>query len=270
MHKVFQWSHPVDLSVMQFSGGERHVRLGPCRPEKFAPWTIVADVRNPADLIDLLLIRDAISHEAPGESIHLRLPYLPYARQDRACHRGEAFSLHVLGQLLNGAGFASIEVWDVHSDVAFQEVEHLRSRPASDFLKGLIRPGEFIVAPDHGAFGRARAVADDAKADVLQMTKKRNPEDGSLGRFELETDLSGRDTAAGAIIVDDICDGGRTFIGAAGVLRAHITGPLRLYVTHGIFSAGFDQLGEVFDEILVANIMTDEPLPDFVHLVGGN
>jgi ribose-phosphate pyrophosphokinase len=50
------------------------------------------------------------------------------------------------------------------------------------------------------------------------------------------------------VIVDDICDGGRTFLEIAKTIRSKkrnisIFGDkIYLVVTHGIFSAGFDEL----------------------------
>ena len=58
------------------------------------------------------------------------------------------------------------------------------------------------------------------------------------------------DPAFPAIIIDDICDGGGTFVGIADkVGRA----PLGMYITHGIFSQGFDALRERFEHIYTTN-----------------
>jgi ribose-phosphate pyrophosphokinase len=44
------------------------------------------------------------------------------------------------------------------------------------------------------------------------------------------------------LIVDDICDGGRTFIECAKILHLHEVNSVSLYVTHGIFSKGLAPL----------------------------
>ena len=49
--------------------------------------------------------------------------------------------------------------------------------------------------------------------------------------------------------VDDICDGGRTFIELGKVLRAKGASKLVLSVTHGIFSRGPALVFEMFDAI---------------------
>jgi ribose-phosphate pyrophosphokinase len=55
------------------------------------------------------------------------------------------------------------------------------------------------------------------------------------------------------LIVDDICDGGRTFIELAKVLRPWTTGKIYLYVTHGIFSNGLDVFNSLIDGVYTAN-----------------
>ena len=56
----------------------------------------------------------------------------------------------------------------------------------------------------------------------------------------LHDDFGGKD----CVIVDDICDGGRTFIELAKVLKERGAGKIGLFVTHGIFSQG---VGVLFD-----------------------
>ena len=50
-------------------------------------------------------------------------------------------------------------------------------------------------------------------------------------------------------MVDDICDGGGTFLGLADALAACGAGPLTLAVTHGLFTRGRGDLAKVFDRI---------------------
>ena len=59
------------------------------------------------------------------------------------------------------------------------------------------------------------------------------------------------------LIVDDICDGGRTFLEAAKILKEETTGKLFLYVTHGIFSKGIDELLEHYEHIYCHHVLDD-------------
>jgi hypothetical protein len=51
------------------------------------------------------------------------------------------------------------------------------------------------------------------------------------------------------VIVDDICDGGGTFLGLAARLGEQDAGLLTLCVTHGLFTKGVMPLLDVFDRI---------------------
>lgn len=56
------------------------------------------------------------------------------------------------------------------------------------------------------------------------------------------------------IIIDDLCDGGATFIAAGNILKTLFPDRKRyLFVAHGMFSKGFDHLLEVFDGIITTN-----------------
>jgi len=79
--------------------------------------------------------------------------------------------------------------------------------------------------------------------------------------------MSVHDADKDVFIIDDICDGGRTFIEIAkavdevrklssSVKREHY-GKNYLIVTHGIFSAGFDFLVQHFDGIYCTNSVKD-------------
>jgi len=60
------------------------------------------------------------------------------------------------------------------------------------------------------------------------------------------------------IIVDDICDGGGTFIGLAEELRRRNAASLYLYVTHGIFSKDADvKLLDHFAKVYTTNSIKD-------------
>ena len=117
---------------------------------------------------------------------------------------------------------------------------------------------EFIlVSPDAGANKKIYKLVEQIgyKGDILTCSKQRSLDlDGKITktvvpRFELEKD---------AIIIDDICDGGATFIKIAEVIKENQKGvknPGKIYliVTHGIFSKGFEELSKYFNEIYCTN-----------------
>ena len=73
-----------------------------------------------------------------------------------------------------------------------------------------------------------------------------------LGTHVHATDLSGLT----AVITDDICDGGATFIGIAKELRRLNCHKVVLYVTHGIFSKGIEVLMDCLTSYLPRTVFT--------------
>ena len=82
--------------------------------------------------------------------------------------------------------------------------------------------------------------------EVVECSKLRNINTGEIrGTKVHSTGFLNHD----CVIVDDICDGGRTFIEIAKVLKQKGAGKIKLYVTHGIFSKGLDVFDGLIDEI---------------------
>jgi ribose-phosphate pyrophosphokinase len=255
---------PVPLRCFTFPGGEIQVRIeGP--PGPAASVTIRADLVDSDTLMALLLLTDAVRRHYGDPAMDLLCPYLPYARQDRVAYPGEALSAAVACRLLNSQNYRSIEVWDAHSDVSLALLDRVRHRPASDFATAIVTDRDVIVAPDLGAVKRASGCARLAGATLVHAEKTRSTDTGAITGTVVHSAPIGD---CDFLIVDDICDGGRTFIELAKVLRPLTTGLVKLYVTHGIFSAGFDTLAVDIDRIYVANPFPAE-LPGFVQILEG-
>ena len=254
----------VPLRCLRFAGGEVQVRIE-APPGPVNEVTIRADLIDSDSFMGLLVLTDAVRRHYGDPAIDLICPYLPYARQDRVAYPGEALSAAVACRLLNAQGYRSVEVWDAHSDVSLALLDRVLHRPASDFAGPIVTERDVVVAPDLGAVKRATACAALVGAPIVHAEKTRSTDTGAITGSAVQSDSIGdRDF----LIVDDICDGGRTFIELARVLRPLTGGQVKLYVTHGIFSAGFDALRAGIDRIFVANPFPPE-LPDFVQIVRG-
>lgn len=60
------------------------------------------------------------------------------------------------------------------------------------------------------------------------------------------------------LIIDDLCDGGATFIAEAKYLKSLFPhNKLKLFVYHGLFTKGLDELLEYFEEIICTNSYQD-------------
>ena len=259
------------IEFFAFPGGERHVRLpaeqlgGIEALDK--DWAIEARVYTPADIMDLLLTTDALRRIIPaGSTLRLVMPYVPYARQDRVALDGEPLSAAVFCTLINAMHFDAVEVWDPHSDVTPALLQNVRIRPTKDLmLSTFTERGQAhlltncaFVAPDAGARKRVAALAKSFGTDVVFADKKRDPTTGKLSGAQVLGDVPARPL----LVVDDICDGGGTFLELARVLREQTDQPLYLYVTHGLFTKGLDALKGCYDGVFSANCRDTNLVPE--------
>lgn len=248
-----------------FPGGERHITL----PYNFGTRElrergvrIVADLKNSDDIMDLLLTGDALKAiRTPIRS--LEIVYFPYARQDRIANPLEAHSLRVMAGLINSLEAQRVLLLDPHSIVAEALINNVEVIDVTDLLTDVDPEGgeylwdEYIadynmvlVAPDAGAEKKVLRLAKTIGSDMEVATKVRDTSTGQIieTRYHPVNTIKGRKVKL--LIVDDICDGGRTFIELAKVLRRTYSDvQIGLFVTHGIFSKGLDVFDGLIDDV---------------------
>lgn len=234
-----------------FHGGEPHIRIQPFDIKQTVHLTHRINSFN--DLGLLCIAVDALRRMGV-ESIELVLPYFPAARQDRVMVSGESLTVKVYADLINNLNLSRLTILDPHSDVApallhrckvltnFRFIEHVLPRIPSDFI---------LISPDAGASKKIYQLATHLNhTKVLECTKKRNVHTGKLSGFTVPSnDLEGK----ACLIVDDICDGGGTFLGLGEELKNKNAGDLFLAVSHGIFSKGYEQLNNLYSKIFTTD-----------------
>lgn len=248
---------------IKFSGGEIQIRLKSDLVP--GPILIEAQIKTSDDVMTILLTKNALD-EAGFSEVSLHIPYVPYGRQDRVCFPGEAFSLKVFAGLINSCNFKAVTVVDPHSlmttyliercEVISQSVASLVTLPPDLVSKAI------FMAPDLGAVEKTKKKALQANRPYITADKVRSPDTGSIMGIELDfrdIDLSQKNPI---IVMDDICDGGRTFIELAKEYRRYgYYQELYLYITHGIFSQGISQLLWYYQKIFCYNYIGSNPLP---------
>ena len=266
----------VEHSTLTFSGGEVQVRIENPERVRDRHVHIIAYLTDASGILELVMLMNAC-RSAGAKLPSLKIPYLPYGRQDRVCYPGEAFALEAFRDLLPPHTY--LETWDCHSPVAFKLFPRLTNTPASNFVKRIsLAPDTVLVSPDKGALartagcargrvfgpdlGRGRVIGPDLVSErpILLADKVRDPDTGKITGMEIVSGptLNGEEDL---LMVDDICDGGRTFIELAKILRPLTRGKIMLYVTHGIFSQGDQVFKGLIDEIYTANLFpSKDPL----------
>lgn len=247
-----------------FPGGEVHIRLDVEDIEVKSEdiYIISSRCQNSNDFIKILLVVNALDNLGIN-NIELFIPYFPYARQDRIVNSGECFSLQFVCELLDNMCIRKIITYDIHSNKWEKLFHDTEIRTISNlnevdlFLCDINKADLVFVSPDVGAKEKIRKAArafPNWSGAVVDAEKKRNKETGRIVGIELCGDVLNKN----CIIVDDICDGGATFIELGKVLKEKGAKELYLFVSHGIFSKGFGVLYDYYNLIGTTNSFRDE------------
>jgi len=216
---------------------------------------------RPMSMLDFmggLFFIDALLERGQSPPV-LILPFVPGARQDRMNSEGDfLFTAKSIAKEINARGLKRVTILDPHSEVISGMIDrcHIihaheclrRDRPGTGTYRGDLRiemaAYQAVISPDSGAEKRAGAVAKALGLPLVHGWKTRDVATGKITGFGLErAEVSGY-----VLVVDDICDGGGTFIGLSSVIKERGL-KADLFVTHGIFSQGTTKLLEQYERV---------------------
>jgi ribose-phosphate pyrophosphokinase len=246
----------IEFKSFQFAGGEPHIKIA----ENFNPAEVVSITQRINSFNDLGLVCvavDALKRMGCAQ-INLFIPYFPAARQDRVMVPGEPLSVKVYADIINALGLSKVIVFDPHSEVTPALLNNCTVISNHSFIQQVVSNiGNEVklISPDGGALKKIYKVSEYlGGVEVVECSKSRDVKTGRLSGFKVYADdLEGAD----CLIVDDICDGGGTFIGLAEELKHKNAGRLYLAVSHGIFSKGFGELSQYFTKIFTTDSIRD-------------
>lgn len=241
----------VEFQSFSFSGGEPHIKIS---PNSISEKVIITHRICSFNDFGLLLIAVDALRRMDVHHIELFIPYFPAARQDRVMVEGEALSVKVYADILNSLNLNKVHVYDPHSEVTSAVLNNSKSINNHSLVSKVVdRIGKdmYIVSPDGGALKKIHKVAAHLQDyEVVECGKSRDVKTGKLSGFTVPLDnLNGK----ACLIIDDICDGGGTFMGLAEELKSKNAGPLYLVVSHGIFSKGLEKLKGHFEMIFTTD-----------------
>lgn len=231
-----------------FPCGEMHIQVDNLLGYMNESVSIQLKFEKNEDIIELLLVHDALKRI--GIRIKtLYIPYVPFSRQDRINTPGECFSLQVFANLINSLNIEKVFITDPHSDVTPALINNCVIMKQHDvFAQWLYNFSDFwLISPDAGALKKIYQLAKVCNSlGVIECSKNRNVQTGEITGVKVNAEnLEGKD----CYIVDDICDGGRTFIEIAKELQRLYCGKITLMVTHGFFTKGLEVFDGLIDEI---------------------
>lgn len=244
--------HMVDLSdfkVSNYPDGHKHIVSD---KDLHGDTALSASIRNFDDLFLVAQIK-----KIHPELTTLQIKYLVASRCDRRFSPGEAIDLKIVCDFINRLSFENVWVLKPHSQKTIDLLEHSF---VWDKTRDLIRmchedirlpsPETKIcyISPDAGA---SRWMDQYHLHPLIQGSKKRDANGAVSGvefiyRSQYNNDV--HDTlqqhidCPNFVIVDDLCDGGGTFITIAKAIHERApNAKVYLVVTHAIFSKGISE-----------------------------
>jgi ribose-phosphate pyrophosphokinase len=277
----------IDYKISKFPDGQQSLQIVNHEMVRYFhnkhkdPIHIISRLNNFSDLELIICGVKSIRGLIGNHPIHLCVPYFMGARSDRKFEIGGInYVKDVIAPIINSLEFERVTVLDPHSDVLEACLNNFQKATNSywEFIKFALsvlkgdsdefRPYQYcLVSPDSGAYKKTFDVAKFTGINTIATANKvRDIKTGQIIKTEVFNLPTHR--VAKYVIVDDICDGGRTFVELAKAIREVVpTADITLVVTHGIFSAGMDVLAPQFTNIITTNSYKDidTTTSDIVH-----
>lgn len=248
-----------NYKVITFPDGEVHIELAPLnRKEDVA---VRCRITNAEELLILMQVADILKRQCMDICV-LEIYYLMGMRCDRLFDVNRPFTLKIVADMINSIGARQVYIYEPHSDRAIRMINNAAAVEYTQYIESMLHgfnDALLLVAPDEGAalrYGMPFAVT---------CSKVRDVSTGKLINFKATENVSvrGRDL----LMVDDLCDGGGTFMGLAPKVRELEPKSLSLLVTHAIQKAGIEKVASVYDKVYITNTYKEwdsEALPNNV------
>lgn len=231
--------------------------------------------------LELIVCANQCLKEIGVKRVRLYIPYCIGGRSDRKFEEGGInYIKTVIAPILNSQNFEKVTVLDPHSDVLEACINNFESRNNYDLVlrsltdiynKDGAKDGIVLVSPDAGALKKMFKIQQRFGIKEMLIGSKERDLKGNI----THTSVSGFDVSMREktfVIVDDICDGGRTFIEISKVIKEHHHryggAKVVLIVTHGIFSKGFDTIFEHIDEVYTTDSIKEFESNDKLNQYG--
>jgi ribose-phosphate pyrophosphokinase len=225
----------IEPELKIFSDGESKLRF-PSVNNKHC--IIVQSLYPPPDkhIIQLLMIIHKCKKDNASK-ITVIIPYMAYARQDKAFLEGEIISVGVLAQLIENFGVNEVITVDIHNEVSLSyfsiNTKNVTAIPIlAEYIKNKVTLDKsFIISPDTGGITRANKFAQLLNLPILCLKKKRDRETGCVS---IDENIGMKVAGMNAILVDDMISTGESIVKACKVLKKQKIGNITVSCTHAI------------------------------------
>lgn len=244
--------------LIQYPDGQKSIKLHLDKLNIKEAVQIICRIKNFDELGVLSCLIAALRHnDFLVQEVHF--VYLFGLRSDRAFSKGEPNYLRdVLAPIINSLNIPKIGILYPHGYLTSHIKNSFHGSMNIDFGDDV-----FFIGGDE-SFG-------NNMENKLPFFIKKRTDTGIKVNLPKETlDFMYTNPEIKHIqICDDLCDGGATFIAEAKYLKECLPDvKLSLFVAHGLFTKGFDELNEYFDKIITTNsYKNDDHYPAEVKVI---
>lgn len=238
----------IKYTIFSFPDGEKQISID-SEIDRKKEIKVICRITNAEELFVLMQVNDILSRH--GVKWYLHITYLMSMRMDRVMDFNRPFSLSIVGNILKNFSAYNIEILEPHServiDLANSFGRIFINEIDSEYFKDAT-----IVYPDRGSAERYQGYFCKG---IIVFEKKRNIKTGKIESFEIDyANL----TSKNFVFVDDLCDGGGTFLGELEVLKEkYPDGIFTLIVCHAVNEQGLRKVLDKFDKVVISNSYKD-------------
>jgi len=173
-------------------------------------------------------------------------------RSDRRFNKNESFDLKIISRFINSMSFEKVRIFHPHSPITLALIDNAEEISHFSFVEKAYNSigTPILVSPDAGAYKATHDIAEKLGADLIPSNKVRI---NGAPFISIQGNVKDKE----CLIVDDLADGGRTFKYLAEELKKQGASKVFLYVTHGQFNHGFEELKENIDHVYCTNSYKD-------------
>lgn len=264
----------IEYTLSKFPDGQQSIRIDTSSMYWSEHEVLILSRMNSFLDLEMIVASTQALRELGVKSISLSIPYFLGGRSDRKFETGGVnYIKSVISPIINLQGYNEVYVIDPHSDVIEACINNIKKINNTFLVEKALKDWESIenrnknivlVSSDAGAlkkiYGLVESLSNGASTYPIIIGNKHRNKEGKITHTSVPD--CEKYTNHDYFIVDDICDGGRTFIEVAKVIKNEIdkvngTGRIYLVVTHGIFSSGLLEISKYFDKVWTTNSISD-------------
>jgi len=237
----------INPEVRIFADGESKIKIESVENKQ---CIIIQSLYPPIDrhILQLLMMIQKCRKDKALKTIVV-IPYMAYARQDKAFLEGEVISISILAEIIEYFGVSRVITIDIHSESSLSYfgniIKNISAIPilAEYALQNIFLNNVIIISPDFGGLKRAQKFGEIIQREVTFLKKTR---DRLTGMVSIEDVLDFKVKDKDVILVDDMISTGNSIIKACEVLRKNKAQRIYVICSHALL------LDKALDKIIRA------------------